>query len=141
MHKRQKRARDEDEESLRASDGPNLGEDSQSEGLSALGGGEDDQESKSDVPIQDEEDTIPSRFSFKSRESVVAKENTAPSDFSSLPQTFVELGVSSSLVAAMNKMSIHTPTEVQIACIPPLLDGMCFPSSAFPPFVLKILTR
>lgn len=128
-HKRQKRIRDEDEESSRGSNG----EDSQSEELSALDEGEDDQESTSDVPIQDNEDAIPSRLSSKPRRSAVVEENTAPPPTSSLPQTFAELGVSPSLVAAMNKMSIDTPTEIQIACIPPLLDGMRFPYLLFPP--------
>jgi ATP-dependent RNA helicase DDX49/DBP8 len=43
------------------------------------------------------------------------------------------MGVSSSLVSAMSKMSIHTPTEIQAACIPPLLDGMHSSHSVFRP--------
>ena len=116
-HKRRKRSRDEDEESSPGSDG----EDSQYGDSSAL---DEDEEAMSDIhPL---EDNVPSRLSFKPRRTTVAKEDTTPSQPSSLPQTFVELGVSSSLVSAMNKMSIHTPTEIQIACIPPILDGMCF---------------
>ena len=131
-HKRQKRARDENEERSPGSDGSNSGESSQSEELSALEGDEDDQESMSDSPMQGEEDAIPSRLSFKPRQSAVTNENTGSPHVPSLPQTFVELGVSSSLIAAMNKMSIHTPTEIQIACIPPLLDGTCPSYSIFP---------
>lgn len=78
-------------------------------------------------PAEGEQDTIPSRFSIKPRRSTATVENTAPSPTSPPPQTFVDLGVSSSLVAAMGKISIRMPTEVQIACIPPLLDGMCSP--------------
>ena len=125
--KRQKRVRDEGEESLGESYASNSGEDSQSVESSTLYEDGDDQDSASETPIHEEEDTIPSRFSFKPRQNIVAKENTASSHVSSLPQIFAELGVSSSLVSAMNKMSIHTPTEVQIACIPPLLDGMYSP--------------
>ncbi|KAI0772067.1 P-loop containing nucleoside triphosphate hydrolase protein [Trametes elegans] len=33
------------------------------------------------------------------------------------------MGISSVLVAALSKMSIKTPTEIQAACIPPLLQG------------------
>jgi ATP-dependent RNA helicase DDX49/DBP8 len=126
-HKRQKRVRDkEEEESLPGSDGPTSGGESQSEELSTSGGDEDNNGAMSDVRVQDGEGNVPSRFSFKPHQSTVTMEDTAPSHLSSLPHTFMELGVPSSLVAAMNKMSIHTPTEVQIACIPPILNGMCF---------------
>lgn len=37
--------------------------------------------------------------------------------------TFASLGVSKPLQAALSSMSIRTPTEVQVACIPPLLTG------------------
>ena len=125
--KRQKRTRDEDGENSQDFDEPNSGEDS-----SALNEDEDDQESMSDILIQDEEDAVPSRFSFKPRQATVSKESTTPLHAPSPPQTFGELGASSSLVAAMNKMSIHTPTEIQIACIPPILDGMYFSYLVFP---------
>jgi ATP-dependent RNA helicase DDX49/DBP8 len=130
--KRQKRVRDEAEESSPISDEPDPGEASNTEELFAVED-EDDQETTPDIPIQDEEDAIPSRLSFKPRQSTVTTATATPSHFSSPPQTFVELGVSSSLVAGMNKMSIHTPTEVQIACIPPLLDGMGFSHLVLPP--------
>lgn len=124
--KRQKRIRDEDEDSLRGSDGPASAEDSKSEGLSALDEGEDDEDSPSEIPVSnaEEDDTVPSRFSFKPRQGTAAKETTVLPHVSSPPPTFAEMGVSSSLVSAMNKMSIRTPTEIQVACIPPLIDGM-----------------
>jgi ATP-dependent RNA helicase DDX49/DBP8 len=37
--------------------------------------------------------------------------------------TFVSLGISSTLISAMSGMAIRTPTEIQAACIPPLLAG------------------
>ena len=37
--------------------------------------------------------------------------------------TFSSLGISSPLQAALKSMSIKLPTEVQAACIPPLLEG------------------
>ncbi|OCH92184.1 DEAD-domain-containing protein [Obba rivulosa] len=40
-----------------------------------------------------------------------------------LPTSFTSLGISSSLLNALSKMSIRAPTEVQAACIPPLLTG------------------
>ena len=129
--KRQKRDFDEGEDSSQGSDGPASGEDSQSEGLSVLDEDDDDHDSAPDIPMQNEgeEATVPSRFSFKSRQDAIAiaKKVTVPPHASSpLPLTFAEMGVSSSLVSAMNKMSIHTPTEIQAACIPPLLNGMFF---------------
>ena len=36
---------------------------------------------------------------------------------------FAELGASKALVGSLAAMSIRTPTEVQAACIPPLLEG------------------
>ena len=138
-HEQRKRVRDEDQQASQGSDGSNSREDSQSEELSALDEDEDDQESISDISVRDEEDAVPSRFSFKPHQSTVSK-NTASSDVPAPLQTFRELGVSSSLVTAMNKMSIHAPTEVQVACIPPLLDGMCFLIRSFP-LMLNILAR
>lgn len=47
----------------------------------------------------------------------------------SVPETvenhrdFSSLGISDNLVASMNSMSIRRPTPVQLACIPPLLEG------------------
>lgn len=119
--KRQKRARDE-EESLRES-GSNS-EDSQSAELSAPDESEYGGDSASEAATQGkEEDTIFSRFSLKPRGSTIAKEDKAPPQAHPPPRSFAELGVSSSLVSALNKMSIHVPTDVQVACIPPLLDG------------------
>ena len=37
--------------------------------------------------------------------------------------TFPSLGVSAPLQAALKSMSIKLPTEIQAACIPPLLEG------------------
>ncbi|KAF7301317.1 hypothetical protein MIND_00696800 [Mycena indigotica] len=39
------------------------------------------------------------------------------------PTSFATLGISPSLQSALSAMSIKTPTEVQAACIPPLLRG------------------
>lgn len=40
-----------------------------------------------------------------------------------LVSSFSEMGISPSLEAALHRMSIQTPTEIQAACIPPLLSG------------------
>ena len=140
--KRQRRISDQDKDSLRGSDGSASGEDSQSEGPSALDEDEDGEDSASETPMQnDEEEAIPSRFSLKPRQGPVPGKTTIPLPTSSpRPPTFAEMGVSSSLVSAMNKMSIQTPTEVQAACIPPLLDGTYFSQGA-PSLTLKFLVR
>jgi ATP-dependent RNA helicase DDX49/DBP8 len=39
-------------------------------------------------------------------------------------KTFSSLGISTPLQLALSAMSITSPTEVQVACIPPLLEGM-----------------
>lgn len=126
--KRQRRVRDEDEDSLRGSDSPVSAEDSQSEGLSILDEGEDDEDPPPEIPAlnAEEDDTMLSRFSFRPRQGTVAKEITVSSHVSSPSPTFSEMGVASSLVSAMSQMSIRTPTEIQAACIPPLLDGTYF---------------
>jgi len=41
----------------------------------------------------------------------------------SKPVTFSSLGISPLLLSALSKMAIHVPTEIQLACIPPLLAG------------------
>ncbi|KAI6035316.1 P-loop containing nucleoside triphosphate hydrolase protein [Pisolithus orientalis] len=50
-----------------------------------------------------------------------------PKEFTKSPtqlvSSFAEMGISPSLEAALRRMSIHTPTEIQSACIPPLLSG------------------
>jgi len=130
--KRLKPIRDEDEDSLRGFDGLASAEDSQSDGLSVPDEGEDSEDSQPGIPVSntEEDGTIPSRFSSKPRQGAVAKETTVlPHVSSPPPPTFAGMGVSSSLITAMNKMSIRTPTEIQAACIPPLLDGMYFTHS------------
>jgi ATP-dependent RNA helicase DDX49/DBP8 len=62
-----------------------------------------------------------SRIEIKSRAT-----NLHPSSsqwIKPLPASFSSLGVSPSLQASLASMSIRTPTEVQAACIPPLIAG------------------
>jgi ATP-dependent RNA helicase DDX49/DBP8 len=52
------------------------------------------------------------------------KTKTLPQRLSKSPGvTFASLGISARLQASLAAMSIRTPTEVQAACIPPLLAG------------------
>ena len=63
-----------------------------------------------------------SRISFKPR---FTDPNTlrVPLRAKPLPTTFETMGISSVLVSALAKMSINAPTEIQAACILPLLEG------------------
>jgi ATP-dependent RNA helicase DDX49/DBP8 len=46
-----------------------------------------------------------------------------PKPPSASPRTFQSLGITSTLISALNSMSIKSPTEIQVACIPSLLSG------------------
>lgn len=48
----------------------------------------------------------------------------APEAGPSKQVTFSSLGISPPLLSALSKMAIHAPTEIQRACIPPLLAGL-----------------
>ncbi|KAM5540345.1 hypothetical protein V8D89_005803 [Ganoderma adspersum] len=81
------------------------------------------------IPVpQDEQDEdadsrfASSRISFKPRATNPATIQ-APLRARPLPTSFETMGISSVLVSALAKMSIKTPTEIQAACIPPLLQG------------------
>lgn len=57
----------------------------------------------------------------KSSRNATASSQTAESP--RLPTSFSSLGISAPLQSALKAMSIKAPTEVQSACIPPLLAG------------------
>ncbi|OSX60130.1 hypothetical protein POSPLADRAFT_1147823 [Postia placenta MAD-698-R-SB12] len=52
-----------------------------------------------------------------------APRNEPPIISPTRPSTFASLGITSTLFNALSKMSIRVPTEIQAACIPPLLEG------------------
>ncbi|KAH9983220.1 DEAD-domain-containing protein [Russula compacta] len=58
---------------------------------------------------------------MKSR--LVHEHTASPGTRSSRHVTFSSLGISPPLLLALSKMAIHAPTEIQRACIPPLLEG------------------
>ncbi|KAJ7507739.1 ATP-dependent rRNA helicase RRP3 [Mycena galericulata] len=81
------------------------------------GDDDSDQEDRTISPLELQNDSPSSRLTTKPRaghEPVTR----APSS-----TTFSGMGISTSLQAALTSMSIRTPTEVQAACIPPLLQG------------------
>ncbi len=77
-------------------------------------------------PDEEDEDAgsrlTSSRISFKPRATI---HNTlkAPTRPKPLATSYETMGISSVLVSALAKMSIKSPTEIQAACIPPLLQG------------------
>ena len=62
-------------------------------------------------------------------------QNELQAPLSNQIQSFTALGVSKQIVSALAAMSIRRPTEVQAACIPPLIAG----STTFPSLVHTIL--
>jgi hypothetical protein len=82
-----------------------------------------DEESEDDGPVSSVE--VHNRFqtaaSSRIPERPEAPDNQQP--INSKRPSFASLGVSAPLVNALKGMSIKMPTEVQEACIPPLLAG------------------
>ncbi|CCM04056.1 uncharacterized protein FIBRA_06215 [Fibroporia radiculosa] len=81
-----------------------------------------EQDVQSDLVDTTEDRFSSSRVAFVSRASNVAPRE-AQSSTKPLPSTFASLGISSALLSALSKMSIRSPTEIQAACLPPLLQG------------------
>ncbi|KAH9938315.1 P-loop containing nucleoside triphosphate hydrolase protein [Fomitopsis serialis] len=96
---------------------------------------EENEEDSKDTESSEEEQYAPptnwddadSRFGL-SRMTVVSRSSKptqpeAPKPARTRPTSFESLGISSALLNALTKMSIKSPTEIQAACIPPLLAG------------------
>jgi ATP-dependent RNA helicase DDX49/DBP8 len=93
---------------------------------------EDESENDNDKEAEAERfqalDRIQSRFNKPiSRPKPVPNGKSISRSHTSLeapePRTFAALNISLPLRNALQSISIHTPTEVQAACIPPLLAG------------------
>lgn len=134
---RRKRLRIEDsdvdlDEDLRASDeqdseGSDSGSEDRSDGSEDSGDEDVQHAGMSFLPAPDDDEDTDSRFglsrmAFKPRAALAAAPN-APIPPNRLPTTFEAMGISSALVGALSKLSINAPTEIQAACIPPLLQG------------------
>jgi ATP-dependent RNA helicase DDX49/DBP8 len=65
-----------------------------------------------------------SRVTVKPRQVHRHRHTLSPEAGPSKQVTFSSLGISPPLLSALSKMAIHTPTEIQRACIPPLLAGL-----------------
>ncbi|KAF7355262.1 ATP-dependent RNA helicase DBP8 [Mycena sanguinolenta] len=100
-------------------------EDSASDSDNAAHDGADDADTDTDEETSHQagllqetrDDASSSRLIFKPRTNHDAPVRPAAST------TFSGLGISKTLQTALTSMSIRTPTEIQAACIPPLLQG------------------
>ncbi|KAI9447741.1 DEAD-domain-containing protein [Lactarius indigo] len=68
-------------------------------------------------------DLLGSRVSTKHKLVGQRSQVVSSGGSSSKNPTFLSLNISPPLLSALSKMAIHTPTEIQRACIPPLLIG------------------
>lgn len=116
-----------DDEQGESSDDEDLSERDEandSDGRGVDGEGEDSGEEldafdgHSNVHLTEETSRVP----LPSRTRSLAPKAPDKTD-SSKASGFAELGASKALIASLATMSIRTPTEVQAACIPPLLAG------------------
>ncbi|KAJ6539286.1 P-loop containing nucleoside triphosphate hydrolase protein [Mycena capillaripes] len=106
--------------------GSNDGETSADEEDSSLNSDNDVDEDEDEDDSDDEESAVPQESRVDSSSSRLnLKPRTDHKPTTSLPSstTFSGLGISAPLQSALTSMSIRTPTEVQAACIPPLLQG------------------
>lgn len=84
----------------------------------------DDEEDISEAEQTSGTLSVPERFSSSRVESSKPRSRIKATDPpKEQPSSFLSLGVSNDLQAALSAMSIRTPTEIQAACIPPILAG------------------
>ena len=114
--------------------GEESSEDSEPDGTQLESGGEQstDSEFSKETPSLDigrlspfskSPDLLGSRVSIKPKLSSQHSQGESSGAASSKNVTFSSLNISPSLLSALSKMAIHNPTEIQQACIPPLLKG------------------
>ncbi|KAN0124549.1 P-loop containing nucleoside triphosphate hydrolase protein [Lactarius tabidus] len=109
-------------------------EDSESNGTELESGGEestDSELSQETSPLDpgrvslssESPDLLGSRVSIKPKLASQRSQGESSGAGSSKNVTFSSLNISSPLLSTLSKMAIHAPTEIQQACIPPLLIG------------------
>lgn len=97
------------------------GEESQSASEDAEDEDEDVEDDSVELREDAEEDSGRLRISRRIQDRTPAAKPTEMGP--RLVQSFSEVGISTPLEVALRRMSIHSPTEIQAACIPPLLAG------------------
>jgi ATP-dependent RNA helicase DDX49/DBP8 len=70
-----------------------------------------------------DEDDVPGSSRVKIMPRRIFQEQRKPLTASPIKLSFEALGISPALLHALSKMSIRLPTEIQAACIPPLIQG------------------
>jgi ATP-dependent RNA helicase DDX49/DBP8 len=109
-------------------------EDSESNGTELESGGEestDSELSQETSPLDpgrvslssESPDLLGSRVSIKPKLASQRSQGESSGAGSSKNVTFSSLNISPPLLSTLSKMAIHAPTEIQQACIPPLLIG------------------
>jgi len=63
------------------------------------------------------------RVNFSLKRELKAKDDLSLASRENVAGSFAEMGVAPPLHSALARMSIRVPTEIQAACIPPLLAG------------------
>lgn len=106
-------------------DGPGHSEDEEEEENSE-DGESDEEAASSHAPWNslDAESTLTSRIALKPKSSTSRLPDQQ--NLKTSPQknaTFASLDISPPLISALSKLAIRAPTEIQLACIPPLLAG------------------
>ncbi|EIM88369.1 DEAD-domain-containing protein [Stereum hirsutum FP-91666 SS1] len=106
-------------------DGPGHSEDEEEE-ESSEDGESDEEAASSHAPWKslDAESTLTSRIALKPKSSTSRLPDQQ--NLKTSPQknaTFASLDISPPLISALSKLAIRAPTEIQLACIPPLLAG------------------
>lgn len=109
-------------------DGSDRTED-EDEGEDSEDGENDEDAAGSHAPWEtlDADSALSSRIAIKLKSSA-SRQPGLPNqhDLKTSPQrnaTFASLDISPPLISALSKMAIRAPTEIQLACIPPLLAG------------------
>ena len=74
-------------------------------------------------PSCESPDLLGSRVSIKPKLASQRSQGKSSEAGSSRNMSFSSLNISPPLLSALSKMAIHAPTEIQRACIPPLLIG------------------
>lgn len=74
-------------------------------------------------PSYENPDLLGSRVSIKPKLASQHSQGKSSEIGSPRNMTFSSLNISPPLLSALSKMAIHDPTEIQRACIPPLLIG------------------
>ena len=106
-------------------DSSNEDEDEEHSDISSSDDEENDEISPNNLSLFDESTDrfSSSRISIVPRTALPKAPINPPTTSTPRPTSFASFGISHALLTALSKMSIKAPTEIQAACIPPILEG------------------